>query len=172
MLITPGPLYLLPVACGKIFTCASFFPYFFYLHVVQVQSISLFHADEQLFTWTAFYPGWVCTVHGIGDFVIPASPLARTVTFQQGWEFAHSLIDHSLILLKSIEWLWAICSDRSRQMSDCERIAQVVQDKWATMSDLLRSLMINDQMRISLKKFWLQKSKILFLVCFLKDRLV
>ena len=38
----------------------------------------------------------------------------------QGWEFAHSLI-----LLKSNEQLWAICSDRSRQMSDRERIAQV-----------------------------------------------
>ena len=54
----------------------------------------------------------------------------------QGWEFAHSLIAHSLIAhsliahsliahsLKSNERLLAIRSDRSRQMSDRERIAQ------------------------------------------------
>ena len=64
----------------------------------------------------------------------------------QGWEFAHSLIAHSLILLKSIERLWEICSDRSRQMSDCERIAQVSQGKWATVSKSLRSLMTNEQL--------------------------
>ena len=58
----------------------------------------------------------------------------------QGWELAHLLIAHrsfalahrsfaySLILLKTNERLWAIRSDRSRQMSDCERIAQ---RKWA-----------------------------------------
>ena len=44
----------------------------------------------------------------------------------QGWEFTHSLIS-----LKSNEQLWAI---RSRQMSDCEQIAQVAQDKWAIRS--------------------------------------
>ena len=38
-------------------------------------------------------------------------------TSQQGWEFAHSLI-HSLI-----------CSICSNQMSDCERFAQIAQDK-------------------------------------------
>ena len=36
----------------------------------------------------------------------------------QGWEFAHSLIAHSLIL-----------SFRSNQMSDCEQFAQIAQDK-------------------------------------------
>ena len=36
----------------------------------------------------------------------------------QGWEFAHSLITHSLI-----------CSFRSNQMSDRERMAQVPHDK-------------------------------------------
>ena len=66
----------------------------------------------------------------------------------QGWEFAHLLIS-----LKSNEWLWAICSDRSKQMSHCERFAQVAHDKWATMSDLLMSLMINEQMSDSLKVF-------------------
>ena len=52
-------------------------------------------------------------------------------TYFQGWEFAHSLIS-----LKSNEQLWAIRSDRSRQMSNRERIAQVAQRKWATVSDV------------------------------------
>ena len=47
----------------------------------------------------------------------------------QGWEFNHSLIAHSFILLKSNEQLLAIRSDCSRKMSVCERIAQVAQDK-------------------------------------------
>ena len=55
--------------------------------------------------------------------------LSESAWFDQGWEFAHSLI--LLISLKSIEQLWAICSDRSRQMSDLERFAQVAHDKWA-----------------------------------------
>ena len=50
----------------------------------------------------------------------------------------------------------------SEEMSDCERIAQVAQDKWATMSNSLRSLRGNERMSDSLKKFWLKKSKILF----------
>ena len=70
----------------------------------------------------------------------------------QGWEFAHLLIAHSLIrsfahslirwfvdllvLLKSNDRLLAI---RSRQMSDRDRIAQVVQRKWATVRKSLRS---------------------------------
>ena len=33
-----------------------------------------------------------------------------------------------------------ICSFPSNQMSDCERFAQIAQDKWATVSELLRSL--------------------------------
>ena len=51
-------------------------------------------------------------------------------------------------------------------MSDCERIAQVTHDKWATVRDLLRSLMINEQMSNSLNNFWLKKSKILFFSMF------
>ena len=74
---------------------------------------------------------------------------------EQGWEFAHSLSS-----LKSNERLWAICSNRSRQMSDPEQIAQVAQDKWATLSDSLRSLRGNEWMSDSQKKFWLKKSKI------------
>ena len=45
----------------------------------------------------------------------------------QGWEFAHSLIR----------------SFHSNQMSDCEWIAQVTQDKWATVSESIRLLMTN-----------------------------
>ena len=64
---------------------------------------------------------------------------------QQGWEFPHSLIAHSLISLKSKERLRAIRSDRSRQMSDCERIVQVAHIKRATVSEMLRSLITNEQ---------------------------
>ena len=52
----------------------------------------------------------------------------------QGWEFAHSLI--ALLL---------ICSFPSNQMSDFERFAQIAQDKWATVSESLRSLKTNEQ---------------------------
>ena len=41
-------------------------------------------------------------------------------------------------------------------MSNREGIAQVVQDNWVTVSDLLRLLMINEQMSNSLKKIWLK----------------
>ena len=74
--------------------------------------------------------------------------------------FAHSL--------KSNERLWAIRSDRSRQMSDHEPIAQGAQRKWATVSNSLRSLRGNEEMSDSLKKFWLTKSKILFFYLFSK----
>ena len=105
--------------------------------------------------------------------------------------FAHRSLAHSLILLKSNEWLWAIpsdpdlsellkslrrnerpwanCSDRSEEMSDRERIAQAAQDKWATLSDWLRSLRGNERMSDSLKKFWQKKSKILFFNFFRKN---
>ena len=73
-----------------------------------------------------------------------------TITFQQGGEFAHSLI-HSF---------------SSNQMSDCERFTQIAKDKWATVSDLLRTLRGNKQMSDSLKKNLLKKIKSCFLVCF------
>ena len=41
--------------------------------------------------------------------------------------------------------LWAIRSDRSRQMSHHERIAQVAQRKWATVSESLRPQKTNEQ---------------------------
>ena len=56
---------------------------------------------------------------------------------------------HFLILLKSNEQLWVICSDRSSQMSDS-----------------LSSLIINEQMGNLLKTIWLKKSKINFLRMF------
>ena len=52
----------------------------------------------------------------------------------QGWEFAHSLIAHLLRSLRSLRTngrLWANPQDRSGQMSNSERIAQIAQDKWA-----------------------------------------
>ena len=58
-----------------------------------------------------------------------------------------------LRLLKINERLWAKRSDRSYQKSDLERMAQVAHDKWATVSDTLRSLMINERMSDSLKNF-------------------
>ena len=67
--------------------------------------------------------------------------ISFSTTILQSWEFAHLLIS-----LKSNEGLWAIRSDRTRQMSDCERIAQVAPDKWATVSESLRSLMTNEQL--------------------------
>ena len=48
----------------------------------------------------------------------------------QGWEFAPSLI----------------CSFRSNQMSDCERFAKIAQDKWATVSEWLRSHRGNERL--------------------------
>ena len=55
-------------------------------------------------------------------------------TYNQGWEFAHLLIVHSLIH-----------SFRSNQMSDCEGFPQIAQNKWATVSELLRSLKTIEQ---------------------------
>ena len=52
----------------------------------------------------------------------------------QGWEFAHLLNAHLLI-----------CSFCSNQMSDCERFAQITEDKWAAVSELLRSLRGNER---------------------------
>ena len=51
-------------------------------------------------------------------------------------------------------------------MSDRERIAQVAQDKWATVSDLLRLLRGNERINDTLKKISLNKSKILFFSMF------
>ena len=101
----------------------------------------------------------------------------------ENFRAGNSLIRPSPILLKSNERQWVIRSDcsrqisdreriaqlgRSRQISDREQIAQVAQDKWAAVRDLLRSLMINEQMSASLKKFRLQNLKSYFIVCFIQ----
>ena len=68
-------------------------------------------------------------------------------TFWAAFLLLESLSDragNSLISLKSTEQLWEIRSERSRQMSDRERIAQVAQLSWAIMSDSLRSLRGNE----------------------------
>ena len=53
-----------------------------------------------------------------------------------------------------------ICSDHSDQMSKCERFAQIAQDKWATVSESLRSLIENEQLWgiCSGRSWWLSKS--------------
>ena len=74
----------------------------------------------------------------------------------QGWEFAYSLIAHSLIAHSLIR------SNLSGQMSECERFAQVAQDKWANVSDSLRSLGTKERMSESLG-FFEQIAHFLFL---------
>ena len=77
----------------------------------------------------------------------------------QGWGFDHSLIAHLLIcsnrldqmsdLLRSLrtnEQKWANRSGHSCQKNNFEQIAQAAQDKRETVSDSLRSLMINERM--------------------------
>ena len=62
---------------------------------------------------------------------------------------AHSLIRAFAHLLKSLrtnKQMWAICSGCSGQMSDWEHIAQVAHDKWANLSNSLRSIRTNEQM--------------------------
>ena len=78
----------------------------------------------------------------------------------QGWEFAHCSFAHSLI---SSEQLWVIRSDRSRQMSDCEQIAQVPHIKRGTVSNLLKSLTKKERKSDSLINFWLKNLKSYFL---------
>ena len=50
--------------------------------------------------------------------------------------WAPSIMVGNLLLRSSL-----ICSDCSNQMSNCEQFAQITQDKWATLSRSLRSLM-------------------------------
>ena len=52
-------------------------------------------------------------------------------------------VSESLRSLIKNELTWAIRSGRSEEMSDREPIAQVAQDKWATLSDLLRPLRVS-----------------------------
>ena len=115
------------------------------------------------------YICWRITLH---HFQICQKMFIRS--YVQGWEFAHSLIAHSLIcsfahrsfahLLKS---LWSN-----------ERLAQIAQDKWATVSKSLRDLMTKERIArfFSESLFCSQKTsdsnklhwlKFYFLKCFL-----
>ena len=73
----------------------------------------------------------------------------------QNWEkttAGNSLICSSLI-----------CSSRSNQLSDFEQFAQIAKDKWATVSESLRSHKTNEQFA---QQIWLKKSKIFFFSMF------
>ena len=72
----------------------------------------------------------------------------------------NSLIRSLLISLTSNERRWVIRSDRSRQMSNCGQIAQVAQDKWATVSKMTNEW-------LWAKTILGKKSNILFFVCFI-----
>ena len=63
-----------------------------------------------------------------GLYLIGVKRIGR-IYCNQGWEFAHSLI----------------CSFRSNQMSNCEWLAQIAQDKWTTVTKSLRSLKTNER---------------------------
>ena len=58
--------------------------------------------------------------------------LSKKSTPQQDWEFAHSLIAHSLICSFAHS---LIRSNRSNQISECKLFTQIAQDKWATVSE-------------------------------------
>ena len=72
----------------------------------------------------------------------PLIGLPRLICSSLIRSFAH--LFKSLKSLRTNEQMWAICSGRSGQMSDCEQIAQVVHEKWANVSDLLRLLTTNE----------------------------
>ena len=92
-------------------------------------------------------------------------------------------MSESLRLLRGNERPWANRSGRSEEMSDRERIAQVAQRKWATVSKSLRSLKTNEQpwaihsgrseemseWAICSKKILQKKSKTLLFVGFIYD---
>ena len=76
----------------------------------------------------------VCHVLSFVTVFVYSSLWARyESTKAQGWEFAHSLIAHLLIR--------SFCSN---QMSNCERFTHIAQDKWADVSESLRSLKTNE----------------------------
>ena len=63
----------------------------------------------------------------------------------QGWDLLiRSLLIRSLLIRSFAHLL--ICSNRSDQMSDCERFAQIAQDKRATVSESLRLLMSKERL--------------------------
>ena len=96
--------------------------------------------------WKHTFPTIIC-IRLLWKHTLP------TIIWIQGWEFAHSLIAHSLIhsfahsliLLKKNERPWANCSGRSEEMSDREQFAQVAQDKWATVSKSAQKKWANER---------------------------
>ena len=91
------------------------------------------------------------------------SAASRMLKCMYGQHFLSGLgirsFPHSLKSLRTNEQMWAIFSGCSGQMSDCEQIAQVAHDKWANVSNLLRSLRTNE--RITL--FFEQIKSLIFL---------
>ena len=57
-------------------------------------------------------------IAGLGIRSLALCSFAQNHAYYQGWEFTHLLIAHLLI-----------CSFCSKQMSFCERFAQIAQDK-------------------------------------------
>ena len=113
---------------------------------------------------------WI--VHTAAFLHIFAGLGIRSFTHRSFPHFAQikwATVSDSLRSLKTNERPWANPSGRSEEMSNREQIAQVAQDKWASLSNLLRLLRGNERMSVSLKKCWLNKSKILFLVFFIYD---
>ena len=68
-----------------------------------------------LYVWGCVHCQWVRQTRASPPST-PGPFSRRSVGNFQGWEFVHLLIAH--YLLSSNEQLWAICSDRSGQMSD------------------------------------------------------
>ena len=116
--------------------------------------------------WDLLYGRHFCHMVGLPFCFCDLQSLLCRVGNSLIRSLAHFLITHLLICsdpsLRSNKRLWVIHSDRAGQMSDFEQIAQVTHDK----CDLLRSLMINEQMSKSLscsqktsnlqKIFWLK----------------
>ena len=115
----------------------------------------------------------------VGNSLICSSLICSFVQIAQ---IKLATVSNLLRLLRTNEQLWANCSGCSCQKSDREWIAQVAQvaqvahDKWATMSDSLRWLMINEQMsesvvfseRITHSLFCSQKTSNLLKIIWLK----
>ena len=123
---------------------------------------------------------WNCTIPGI--LQITGHCAAASVVFVRAGNllicsslirsfFSNQMSDcvsNSLRSLKTNERPWANRSGCSEEMINRERIAQVAQDKWATMRDLLRSLRGNERMGDLLKKCWLKNLKSCFTMFYLR----
>ena len=104
-----------------------------------------FHSMVPLATGSNILLNWFTISTSYSNFRRIGNSLIRS--------FAHRPFAHSLKIDHFNERLWAICSDCSRQMRDCEQIAKDAHDKRASMSDSLRVLMIKEQMSESLVFF-------------------